>query len=355
MKILHSADWHLDTPFQGRTPEQAQALRRALLQIPGKIAQLCKDHKCDMALLCGDLFDGPYCADSVVALRSALRDMAVPVFITPGNHDFTGNNSPWLTETWPENVHIFTKPVMECVQVPELNCRVYGAGFTSMDCDPLLEGFQADEEMLNIGILHGDPTQANSPYCPISQAQVANSGLAYLALGHIHKGGSFTAGSTLCAWPGCPMGRGYDEQGEKGVLLVTIEDNVQTQFIPLDVPRFYDLEAPVQETAATALQQLLPPVGNDNFYRITFTGESEAIDLDALAALFSRFPNLVLRDNTVLPPDIWRSAGEDSFEGCYFRLLQEITEQGDTEQQQLALLAARISRQILDGQEVALP
>ena len=355
MKILHSADWHLDTPFQGRTPEQAQALRRVLLQVPGKIVQLCADHKCDMVLLAGDLFDGPYSADSVLALRSALQEIAVPVFITPGNHDFVGKDSPWLTEIWPENVHIFTKPVMECVELSALKCRVYGAGFTAMDCDALLEGFRAQEDMLSIGILHGDPTQGSSPYCPITETQVANTGLSYLALGHIHKGGSFTAGGTLCAWPGCPMGRGYDEQGEKGVYLVEIKDSVQTQFIPLDVPRFYDWEAPVQENAAAALQQLLPPVGNDNFYRITFTGESEAVDTDALTKQFERFPNLVLRDKTVPPLDVWRSLEEDSFEGYYFRLLKEAMAEKSEDEQQLCMLAARISRQILDGQEVVLP
>ena len=330
-------------------------MRRSLLQIPGKIAQLCKDHKCDMVLLAGDLFDGPYSADSVLALRSALQEISVPVFITPGNHDFIGKDSPWLTESWPEHVYIFTKPTIECVELPALNCRVYGAGFTSMDCDALLKDFRAEENTLNIGILHGDPTQPNSPYCPITEGHTAESGLSYLALGHIHKAGHFTAGRTLCAWPGCPMGRGYDEQGEKGVLLVDIADSVQLQFVSLDVPRFYDLEAPVRENAATALQQLLPPVGNDNFYRITFTGESEPVDLQELTRVFSRFPNLLLRDKTVPPLDIWRSLGEDSFEGYYFRLLKEAMDGKDENDQQLALLAARISRQILDGQEVVLP
>lgn len=355
MKILHSADWHLDTPFQGRTPEQAQTLRRALLQVPGKIAQLCRNHKCDMMLLSGDLFDGAYTQESLQALRSALQETAVPVFITPGNHDFTGNDSPWLTQSWPENVHIFTKPAMEVVELPALNCRVYGAGFTGMDCEALLEGFRAGDGTVNIGILHGDPTQPNSPYCPISQAQVAGSNLAYLALGHIHKGGQFTAGNTLCAWPGCPMGRGYDEQGEKGVLLVSIEDTVQAQFIPLDVPRFYDWEVSAEQDAEKQLEALLPPVGNEYHYRITFTGESEPLALAALQDTFSRFPNLTLRDKTVPPLDIWRSVGEDSFEGAYFQLLQSSLEGKSEDQQQTILLAARISRQILDGQEVILP
>ncbi|MBQ6839189.1 MAG: metallophosphoesterase [Oscillospiraceae bacterium] len=355
IKILHSADWHLDSPFQGRTEEQAQLLRRELLQVPGKIAQLCRDHRCDLVLLSGDLFDGAYSADSLQAVYAALQEMSVPVFITPGNHDFTGTDSPWLTEHWPENVHIFTKPLMESVELRELGCRIYGAGFTAMDCDALLEGFCAAEDMTAIGILHGDPTQANSPYCPISKSQVADSGFAYLALGHIHKGDQFRAGNTLCAWPGCPMGRGYDEQGEKGVLIVTVEDTAEAKFYPLDTPRFYDWEAPVSICAESTLESLLPPVGNDHFYRITFTGECETPDLEALSGQYIRFPNLLLRDKTLPPLDIWRSVGEDSFEGTYFGMLQQALEAEDEAGQEKILLAARICRQILDGREVVLP
>lgn len=349
IKLIHAADFHLDAPFVGRTPEQAEFLRRALLQIPGKVAALCRQEQCHLMLLSGDLFDGAYTAESLYALRSALEEAAVPVFISPGNHDHAGPASPWLTESFPANVHIFTRPVMEQVYVEHLDCHVYGAGFTAMDCPGLLKDFHAGEGR-NLGVLHGDPTQVSSPYCPITQSQAADSGLQYLALGHIHKAGSFRAGNTLCAWPGCPMGRGYDEQGEKGVLIVTADHATQARFVPLDVPKFYDLQTP-----PAGLDGLLPPVGSDDFYRITLTGESAPLDLAALSRHYRRFPNLELRDRTVPPVDIWKNAGEDSFEGAYFRLLREGLADADPQTQSRILLAARLSRQLLDGQEVTLP
>jgi len=356
MKILHSADWHLDSPLQGKTPEQTALLRKSLLQIPGRIADICKAEGCDMMLLSGDLFDGPATADSYTALYRALETVAIPVFITPGNHDYLTPDSPWLTKSWPDNVHIFTKPQIESVVVDDLNCRVYGAGFTGMDCPGLLAGFTAEQDgKINIGILHGDPTQVSSPYCPVTRPQVKASGLTYLALGHIHKGGSFTAGATLCAWPGCPMGRGYDEQGEKGVLLVTVEDTASARFVALDTPHFFDREVEALEDPAGSLASVLPALGSGDFYRITLTGPSEKIDLQALTARFAHFPNLELRDATVPPVDIWASAGEDSFEGMYFDLLKQAMEGADEATCKKLRLAARISRQILDGQEVRLP
>ena len=351
MKILHAADLHLGTPFTGRPPEQVQFLKKALLSVPEAIVQLCRRHSCDLLLLAGDLFDAQADADSVDALKRALKNLELPVFISPGNHDFCGPESPYLTTVWPENVHIFTKPAIESMALPALDCRIYGAGFAGMDCGPLLENFRAEgKERHHIALLHGDPVQKNSPYCPISQAQVASSGLHYLALGHVHKAGQFIAGDTLCAWPGCPMGRGNDETGDKGVYLVDLEDAATIEFLPLDGPRFYDLEAEVVDSPEATVNALLPAVGSDDFYRITLTGEWEPFDIATLE--LGNFPHLTLRDRTVPPADLWGCIGEDSLEGVYFRMLHDSLETADRE---TVLLAAKISRRILDGREVTLP
>ena len=354
IKILHSADWHLDSPLVFRSGEQSKYLRAALAQIPSRIAAICKEEHCDLVLLSGDLFDGTATPATVQALKKALEDMEVPVFITPGNHDYVGVDSVWTGEDWPENVHIFTRSVMESVVIEDLDLLVYGGGFTAMDCPGLLAGFTADASaQYKIGILHADPTQANSPYCPVSKQQVQDSGLDYLALGHIHKGDSFRAGNTLCAWPGCPMGRGYDEDGEKGILIVTLDNTAHARFVPLDTPRFFDLEIPAGDDPGQALDRVLPAVGNRDFYRITFTGHSNALDTDSL--LRPEFPNLLLRDRTVPPVDVWGSAGQDTFEGRYFKLLQDKLADADEDTQRKIYLAAEISRKILDGQEVVLP
>ena len=356
IKILHSADWHMDAPLGGFSHSQRKFLRQQMLRLPDQIADIAIREGCQLCLLAGDLFDGAYTTESVEVMRRAFARMDMPIFIAPGNHDPMGANSPWVLETWPANVHIFTKNAITSVAFPALNCRVYGAAFTGTDAPSLLDGFRADcTERYAVGVLHGDPTQNNSPYCPVSAEQVENSGLDYLALGHIHKGGEFRAGSTLCAWPGCPQGRGFDELGEKGVRIVTLEETAESRFLPLDTVRFYDLEAEVTTDPTAALAAVLPPVGSDDLYRVTLTGESNPIDLIALAEQFARFPNLELRDRTVPPLDIWGSAGDDTLEGVYFGLLHAAMENQDEKTAAWVHLAAKISRQILNGQEVKLP
>jgi len=352
LKILHSADWHLDSPFVGFSEQQRQFLREAQRKIPGKVADLCRREDCDMVLLAGDLFDGEARQETVDILKRELENCGVPVLIAPGNHDFCGPDSPWLEESWPENVFIFTGG-LESVTIRGLNCRIYGAAFQSMDCASLLEDFQAQgDERYCVAVLHGDPLQRNSPYNPITNAQVRNSTLDYLALGHVHKAGAFRSGETLCAWPGCPMGRGWDETGEKGVCIVTIDQEAKVQPRSLHLPRFFDLEVEVCADAVEAVEAVLPAVPGEDFYRITLTGSGN-VDLEELQREFADFPNLELRDKTEPPVEVWADADKDSLEGIYFGMLRRCLEDSPENARQIQL-AAEISRKILSGREVKL-
>lgn len=354
MKILHSADWHIDSPFAGRTPEQRDTLRRALRKIPQLVVDACHREDCDIMLLAGDIFDGAYTKEGYEAVYAALASCRVPVFVAPGNHDFIAPGSPWLEEVWSENVHIF-KGGMQSVALPELNCRVYGAAFESMDCPDLLADFRTQSsERFCIAVLHGDPTNASSAYNPMTTAEIRTSGLDYLALGHIHKRGMFHAGATICAWPGCPMGRGFDETGECGVCVTTLDAAHETRFVPLNTLRFHELAVDTTLGATTALESVLPGFGSHDFYRITLTGCGEE-DLNALYDHFQHIPNLELCDRRRKKVDLWVNAGEDSLQGEYFSLLKNAYDEADGEDKEHIRLAAELSRDLLDGREVELP
>jgi len=349
LRVLHSADWHMDSPFTSFPEERRSLLRQEQMRIPGMIAEICRRENCDLMLLAGDLFDGIPSRDAIDTVKRALADCGVPVFITPGNHDFCEVGSPWLEEQWPENVHIFTAG-MTGIAVPALDCRVWGAGYQSMDCPALLENFRAEgTETWQIGILHADPITVRSPYCPVTAGQIRASGLAYLGLGHVHKAGMFRSGGTLCAWPGCPMGRGWDETGDKGVCIVTLEETAQVRFLPLNTTRFHELEADVTDGVEAAMDALLPAAESNDYFRITLTGQTDA-DVEAVRRKYDRFPNLILRDQTVTGGDLWEDAESDTFRGIYFRLLRDRAEESPR-----AVLAAEISHKILSGREVKLP
>ena len=204
LNIIHGADFHLDSPFSGLSPERAAQRRGEQRDLLTRLAQLAREKQADLVLLSGDLMDGE------------------TVFLAPGNHDCYSPSSVYATLDWPDNVHIFTTPAVEGVDLPQLNCTVYGRAFCSPhETDSPLAGFQAAEDgRLTLACLHGD-TAPGSGYGPISQEEIAASGLDYLALGHVHQhSGLQRAGRTVWAYPGCPEGRGFDELGEMGLLLL---------------------------------------------------------------------------------------------------------------------------------------
>ena len=275
------------------------------------------------------------------------------MFIAPGNHDFLTPASPYLTQAWPENVHIFTQPRIEPIVLRESGCVVWGAGFTSPTMPGLLGGFRVPEEYqdyVNLMVLHGDALQADSPYSPVSKADIEQSGLDYLALGHTHaRSELLRAGDTPYAWPGCPMGRGFDECGEKGVYIGTVEEDVSLRFVPLDVRRYECLEL----DAGADLPEALPEHTENDIYRITLTGESEGVDLSALhRALDGRFYALELRDATVPPLELWTRCGETTLEGMSLHTLRRTLDRCETDAQRRRVeLAARRIVEVCEGRE----
>lgn len=360
LNIIHGADFHLDSPFSGLSPERAAQRRGEQRDLLTRLAQLAREKQADLVLLSGDLLDGETVyRETAQALSQALGGIPCPVFLAPGNHDCYSPSSVYATLDWPDNVHIFTSPAVEGVDLPQLNCTVYGRAFCSPhETDSPLAGFQAAEDgRLTLACLHGD-TAPGSGYGPISQEEIAASGLDYLALGHVHQySGLQRAGRTVWAYPGCPEGRGFDELGEKGVLYLEAEPgHVSAQFVPLCRRRYQILTVDLTGAAdpLSAILAALPEETWEDIFRILLTGESEAPDLSALErALASRFYGLTLIDRTRLPRDLWQRRGEGNLTGLFLEEMWQLC-QKDPEDP-VRQLAARFGLAALEnGEDAAL-
>ena len=290
LKILHSADWHLDSPFAGCDDSQRALLKQEQQSIPGKISQLCRREKCDLLLLAGDIFDGEPARETVDVLKKALSECGARVFITPGNHDFCAPGSLWLEERWPENVYVFTRG-LEAVTIPELNCRVYGAGYQSMDSAPLLENFRAEgSEKYCIAVLHGDPTRKDSPYCPITAQQVRDSGLQYLALGHIHS--PQHVGRETVRYCGTPLKYSFSEAGqEKSVTVVELKEKGDVSISTIPLRPLRDLRKIKGTYLEVTSRDFYAQTNTSDYLQITLTDEEDI--LDGLQKLRIIYPNLM--------------------------------------------------------------
>ena len=354
LKIIHGADFHLDSPFSGLTPKRAAQRRGEQRELLERLAGLARKKEAGLVLLAGDLLDSERVfPETAQALSKALASIPCPVFIAPGNHDPYTSRSIWTALDWPDNVHIFRSRGLERVDLP--GCTLWGRAFTDthQETSPL-EGLTVPGDgKLHLAVLHGCVGERNG-YGPISPAEIAASGLDYLALGHIHQGSGLNKeGNTFWAYPGCPEGRGFDELGDKGVLYVEAEPGrVKSQFVSLAKRRYEIITADITGPAGplAAILEALPGRTSDLICRLILTGEGPAPDLVNLEqTLSSEFYGLTLVDRTRLPRDLWARREEDTLTGLFLRTMWEKC-QAEPDNQALQL-AARYGLAALEGGE----
>lgn len=358
VKILHAADFHMDSAFVALSEEQARQRRQESRRSVERMVDYANDHGAQLMLLAGDLFDG----DSVYSqtgemLCAALGRFSGQVVIAPGNHDSFQPKSAYARIALPENVHVFTSGEQESIAFPQYGCTVYGAAFTGEEASAW-QGFSVTGDGIAIGVLHGEVGTKDSKYRPISADSIANSGLDYLALGHVHQySGIQMAGKTAWAYPGCTEGRGFDELGDKGFLFGEVDrGGVKLRFVPFAKRRYEWLEIDVtDQTPADAVLRKLPLQTENDIYRIVLTGEvSEGIDLSKLQEeLIPRFYALEIRDKTRAARDIWERRDEDTLRGLFLRNLYRQYETAQTEEERARVeQAVRFGLAAMDNQEM---
>lgn len=359
LKLLHAADLHLDSAFESLSPEDAEARRAGQRDMLYRLADAAESLKADAVLLCGDVFNGiDVERETDHAFGRAMSALRCPVLVAPGNHDPYTPYSFWETAHLPGNVYVFTNANIECVELPGVRARFWGAGFQNAFCRPLLRDFTAPKkrhDMPDVMVLHGDITQGESAYNSISREDLVKCGMDYVALGHIHARSPLRrAGETTWAYPGCTEGRGYDETGEKGALFVTISDSgVETQFIPLGGVRYEikTLDVGGKDPARELANSLLDLTKND-CCRVILQGECE--QPPNIVELRHRFApmlrELQLRDETTEKRDVWARLGEDNLSGVFVgKLFNKYKEAKTAEEQRLIELAARYGLEAIEN------
>ena len=98
-----------------------------------------------------------------------------------------------------------------------------------------------DEKSFNIALLHCDLDKTESKYSPVSREELRLLNYDYYALGHIHIP---EIKENKIVYAGTPQARTKKETGAHGCYYIEVEDKniLNTEFIPVDVVRFEDIE-----------------------------------------------------------------------------------------------------------------
>ena len=269
--FLHAADVHLDSPLKGLFPYEGapdvDEIRGATRQALDNLVNFVLAENVPLVLIAGDLYDGDW-QDFNTPLYFAkqmqrLGEAGVRVAVVRGNHDAA--NTMTKTVIMPGNVKTFRSRKPETWILEELGVAVHGQSYATQDVTENLAAAYPDPipGMLNIGVLHCliSGSRGHLPYAPCTLDELAAKGYDYWALGHVHEHAVLRQ-QPLIVYSGCIQGRHIKETGQKGCVLVEVENNaLKTEFVPLDVFRWVNVTADIG--GAETLEQVTTLFGQE--------------------------------------------------------------------------------------------
>ena len=256
MRIIHCADLHLDSALRTHFDKDHGKKRRAeILNTFEKMVDYAADNGVNAILIAGDMFDTKYITANTrnTVMNKIYTHQSISFFYLAGNHD--KNNFLSNLDEIPDNLHLFDQSwtaykmndiIIQGIELSPDNSR---AAYLSLVLDP---------KYFNIVMMHGQESEGNKSDNAevVRLKELRNKSIDYLALGHIHsyKYEHLDARGYYC-YPGCLDGRGFDECGEHGFVLLDINEKNKTfthEFIPFASRNLYSLEVDVSGCMTTA-------------------------------------------------------------------------------------------------------
>lgn len=258
MKIIHSADIHLDSKLESILGKDKALIRRSEnLATFMRMIDYAVAENVDAILISGDLFDVKRISAGTrnTIVNGITSNPSIKFFYLQGNHDFHAFLDCF--DKLPENLYIFNN-----------NWTSYEVGSLSRVCISGIEIDSANNKTLydslilpfdkfNIVMLHGQ----ESMYAGSDKTEVINlsalkgKNIDYLALGHIHSyKESPVDGRCQMVYPGCLDPRGFDEPGDHGFVLLTVDESNLTytkEFVSFASRRVHELEVDVTDLCET--------------------------------------------------------------------------------------------------------
>ncbi len=369
MKILHTGDIHLDSPFAKVSASDAEMAKKELRNTFSRMMKYARENQVDLILLTGDVFDCGFATRETASLMIKEFEAAkCPIVISPGNHDPYTDSSIWKKRDFPDNVYIFNKSELDYFDFDALGARVYGFAFTdsSMINCPIDEKCVEDTGKINILCAHGDLLDPLSKKCPLSAASLKSFGADYAALGHIHNNtaanAALEAKGVSAAYCGCPQGRDFGESGIKGAFVVELGAGApRREFVPFSEKVYETLEVTLDaaESISDIASEVRSAIKNKGFAKNTllrvylrgFAASDLVILTDDIAAdCKGELYHLEIIDETVPSLSGEELMYDKGIRGEVYRLLLPKIESGNASERSEAVRALRYALAALSGQ-----
>ncbi len=333
MKLIHCADLHLDSKMTANLDKDHAKERKAeLLAAYERMVDYAVQHGILGILIAGDMFDTKHILATTrnTVLASIQNHPDITFFYLQGNHDH--DNFLSGLEELPQNLKLFDQ-TWTSYQIG--NVMIWGIELNRENTGSAYYDLVLDQRKCNIVMLHGQEMEgaAKDKAEIINIKALRNKGIDYLALGHIHgyKYERLDARGSYC-YSGCLEGRGFDECGEHGFVVLDIEEagTITHEFIPFASRRLYTVEVDVSDCMTTAqmvekteLQIKEEGCTQADLLKIVLCGESDVECEKDIEYIKSRFKNLFyfvkVADETMLKINPDHYLLDESLKGEYVR------------------------------------
>jgi DNA repair exonuclease SbcCD nuclease subunit len=311
MRFLHTADWQLGMTrhfLAGEAQPRYSAARRDVVVGLGALAA---DGGAEFVVVAGDVFEHNQLDPRVVSQSlEAMRRIAIPVYLLPGNHDPLDASSVYtsalFTAECPDNVIVLdragvhqVRPGLELVAAPWRS----KAPTTDLAAE-VLDGLPADG-ITRILVAHGgvdvldpNPTKPSLMRLAALRDALRRGAIHYVALGDKHS--RTEVGDTGRVWyAGSPEVTNFDDiESDPGhVLLVDIDELGSVTVDSRDVGqwRFVTLRRSMdgsRDVADLDINLDLLPDKDRTVVRLALTGSLTVTDRAALDACLDRYARL---------------------------------------------------------------
>lgn len=236
--FLHTADWQIGMTRRWLQPEAQARFDSDRLDAIRRAGEIARTHGCAFVVVAGDVFESNQLRQgTVLRALEAMREIALPVYLLPGNHDPLDATSLYRQRTFvdacPSNVVVLasTKPVDVAAGV-----QLVGAPWSGKmpGCDLVgaaVSGLAPADDTVRIVVGHGivdvlDPSGANPAAIDTGALlRAIESGLIhYVALGDRHSRTDVGGHGTIW-YSGAVEVTDPREEAPGDVLVVTVETN----------------------------------------------------------------------------------------------------------------------------------
>ncbi|MCC8141120.1 MAG: metallophosphoesterase [Lachnospiraceae bacterium] len=336
MKLIHCADLHLDSRMTSNlNKDKARERKAELLDTFTRMVDYAAENDVEAILIAGDLFDT---RNISATARNVVRDAIsgheeILFFYLQGNHDTEHFFADW--EDMPENVKLFGSS-WRSYPLGSGSVVVSGLELSMENAAGAWHSLILDPTNFNIVMLHGQEaeTGAKDQAEVIRLRDLKNKGIDHLALGHVHsfQHGKLDERGTWC-YPGCLDGRGFDECGDHGFVLLDVDEETgacQRSFVPFASRRLHTIsvdisgcEGPSEELERIQESLEKAEVSERDLLKIVLTGEMDVEDETYTEFLKKRlepdFYFVKISDETTLRVDAERFYLDESLKGEFVR------------------------------------